>query len=61
MVKYFQDEKITTQSMVFEIIDDRGKPEKGAGIGVTRDVFALFWKAFGDSMTIGERERVPYV
>ena len=61
MVKYFQDEKITTQSMVFEIIDDRGKPEKGAGIGVARDVFALFWKAFGDSMTIGERERVPYV
>ncbi len=61
MLHYFQDETITTRSIVFEIIDDRGKPEKGAGIGVARDVFSLFWKAFGDSMTIGERERVPFV
>ncbi len=34
MLHYFQDETITTHSIVFEIIDDRGKPEKGAGIGV---------------------------
>ena len=61
MISHFQDEKLTTRPIVFEIIDDRGKPEKGAGIGVARDVFSLFWKAFGDSMTIGERERVPYV
>ena len=43
------------------MIDDRGLPEKGDGVGVTCDVFSLFWKAFGDSMRIGERERVPYV
>lgn len=61
MVTYFQDENILTSSIVFEIIDDRGKPEKGAGIGVAHDVFSLFWRTFGDSMTIGERERVPYV
>ena len=61
LVNYFQDKEITTQSIVFEMIDDRGLPEKGDGVGVTRDVFSLFWKAFGDSMTIGERERVPYV
>ena len=61
LVNYFQDKEITTHSIVFEMIDDRGLPEKGDGVGVTRDVFSLFWKAFGDSMTIGERERVPYV
>ncbi|XP_028390701.1 uncharacterized protein LOC114515611 [Dendronephthya gigantea] len=61
MVSYFQDESILTSSIVFEIIDDRGIPEKGAGVGVARDVFSLFWKSFGDSMTIGERERVPFV
>ena len=61
MVRYFQDETVVTSSITFEIIDHHGKPEKGIGIGVARDVFSLFWKAFGDSMTIGERERVPYV
>ena len=60
-VNYFQDKEITTHSIVFEMIDDRGFSEIGDGVGVTRDVFSLFWKAFGDSMTIGERERVPYV
>ena len=61
LINYFQDKEITTHSIVFEMIDDRGLPEKGDGVGVTRDVFSLFWKGFGDSMTIGERERVPYV
>ena len=61
LISHFQDKDVAADSIVFEIIDDRGKPEKGAGNGVARDVFSLFWKAFGDSMTIGARERVPYV
>jgi hypothetical protein len=61
MVAHFQDETVTTHEITFEIIDDQGKPEAGVGFGVTRDVFSLFWKSFGDSMTVGERERVPYV
>ena len=61
LISHFQDKDVAADSIVFEIIDDRGKPEKGAGNGVARDVFSLFWKAFGNSMTIGARERVPYV
>ena len=56
MVDHFQDETVTTHLITFEIIDDHGKPEAGVGFGVTRDVFSLFWKSFGDSMTVGERE-----
>ena len=34
---------------------------KGEGICVLREVFTLFWGEFAISMTIGERERVPFV
>ena len=61
MISHSQDKDVAADSIVFEIIDDRRKPEKGAGNSVARDVFSLFWKAFGDSMTIGAQEQVPYV
>jgi hypothetical protein len=38
-----------------------GKEELGAGEGVTREVFTLFWKHFANAMTVRERERVPFV
>ncbi len=36
-----------------------GSLRKVLELGLARDVFSLFWKAFGDSTTIGER--VPFV
>ena len=47
--------------LTFTIINDMGKAELGAGEGVTREVFTLFWKHFANAMTVGERERVPFV
>ena len=32
--------------MIFQVIDNKGKSEKGAGIGVTRDFIAIFWTKF---------------
>ena len=47
--------------LAFKVINENGEPEKGAGEGVVREVFSLFWNDFANSMTIGERERVPFV
>ena len=61
MIRYFQDADIMNSELVFTIINERGEREEGAGIGVNREVFSLFWSDFADSMTIGERERVPFI
>ncbi|XP_078381409.1 uncharacterized protein LOC144664170 [Oculina patagonica] len=45
----------------FRIINERGDLEPGVGIGVNCEVYSLFWSQFSISMTIGERERVPFV
>ena len=60
MIRYFQEADIINSELVFTIINERGEHEEGAGIGVNREVF-LIWSHFSDSMTIGERERVPFI
>ncbi|PFX27866.1 hypothetical protein AWC38_SpisGene7419 [Stylophora pistillata] len=61
MIEHFKDEKMLQSELVFTIINERGQKEEGVGIGVSREAFSLFWKEFANSMTIGERERVPFV
>ena len=48
-------------SLFFTIINERGGKEDGVGVGVEREVYSLFWKQFTNSMTIGERKRVPFI
>ena len=47
--------------MEFTVIDKRGNMELGAGVGVCRDVIALFWERFFDSLTVGTKVRIPAV
>ena len=61
MIRHFQDEEIMNSELVFTIINERGEREEGVGIGIDREVFSLFWCEFANSMTIGERERVPFI
>eukprot|EP00112_Aurelia_sp_Birch-Aquarium-sp1_P003341 Seg13725.1 transcript_id=Seg13725.1/GoldUCD/mRNA.D3Y31 product="hypothetical protein" protein_id=Seg13725.1/GoldUCD/D3Y31 len=61
MIEHFKDPSVLTYHLIFSIIDKRGNPEQGAGDGVYREVFSYFWLEFSNSMTIGERERVPFV
>ena len=49
LISHFQDKDVAADSIVFAIIDVRGKPEKGAGNGVARDVFSLFHWRFNDN------------
>ena len=43
------------------MIDTNGKEEEGVGVGLSRDLYATFWKDVADSLMIGEDERVPFV
>lgn len=61
MIEHFKDEESMKCELIFTIINERGKQEAGVGVGVNREVFCLFWKEFANAMTIGERERVPFV
>lgn len=61
MIEHFKDDSCMNVQLTFTIINDMGKAELGAGVGVTREVFTLFWKHFANAMTVGERERVPFV
>ena len=61
LITHFKDPTIMECALFFKMINERGETEKGEGIGVLREVFTLFWGEFAISMTIGERERVPFV
>ena len=44
----------------FTIINDMGNVELEQVKGLP-EVFTLFWKHFANAMTVGERERAPFV
>ena len=52
MIEYFKSHDITNKELIFEVINGRGTLEQGVGIGVTREVYTLFWNEFANSMTI---------
>ena len=60
-IEHFKDPSVMNCNVDFKIINERGQLEPGAGVGVICEVFTLFWKEFSIAMTIGERERVPFV
>lgn len=45
----------------FKIINEWDELELRVGTGVIPEVYTLFWNEFSIPMTIGERERVPFV
>ena len=64
VIKQFKENKSLRDlnlRMVFQVIDNKGKNEKGAGIGVVRDVIAMFWGKFYDALTDGTHVRIPTI
>ena len=47
--------------MIFQVIDNKGKSEKGAGIGVTCDVNTILWSKFHDALTDGMQVRISRI
>ena len=47
--------------ITFEVIYARGEREEGTGIGLERDIYAMFWKEVLDVLFVGCSERVPFI
>jgi hypothetical protein len=60
-LKHFSDPDILNKDIVTVFINERGKEEKGAGTGVTRDAYSMLWQDVCDSLMVGEAERVPSI
>jgi len=58
MIEHFKDTRAMNSSLVFTIVNERGDKEDGVGVGVERERCI---HCFGNKMTIGERERVPFI
>lgn len=43
-IEQFKDTRVMNSSLLFTIINERGKKEEGVGVGVEREVYSLFWK-----------------
>ena len=61
LTEHFKDPTVMNCNVDFKIINERGQLEPGTGVGVICEVYSLFWKEFSIAMTIGGRERVPFV
>ena len=61
LINIFKDENSMGEVESFKVIDERGLPEEGDGIGVTRDVVTTFWQQFFASASTGDREKVPSI
>ena len=64
IIKQFKENKSSRDlnlRMVFQVIDNKGENEKGAGIGVVCDVIAMFWGKFYDALTDGAQVRIPTI
>ena len=61
LITYFKDgSKLHNKRLEFIVLDPRGKPEEGVGIGMSRDVYIIFWKGIGDGFLMGEGKPVPF-
>ena len=61
LIEHFKDPSVMNCNIDFKVINEKGEFEQGVGVGVICEVYTLFWSEFSISMTIGERERVPFV
>ena len=52
---------LCSDKIVYSLIDSYGKEELGAGNGLTRDVYGMFWSDAMESYFIGADQRVPLI
>jgi len=60
-IERFKDPSVMNCNIDFKVTNEKGEFEQNVGVGVICEVCTLFWSDFSISMTIGERERVPFV
>ena len=56
MMDLFKDKNILNFKLNVTLIDSRGEPEPGVGVGVEREALSLFFREFYASFTVGREE-----
>jgi len=59
LIEEFINENILTNNLNFGIINKNGELEKGQGIGIEKEIWALFFEEFYESCCCGASEKVP--
>lgn len=61
IIEIFSDKNILNFSLDVVVIDARGQPEEGKGRGVMLDVLTNFWQECFTALTVGSKEKTPYI
>ena len=60
-VMEFSDPNILNFKLDVTVVNEMGREEVGAGIGVLRDVISEFWKLFLLAATVGAAKKIPCI
>jgi hypothetical protein len=61
IIEIFSDENILNFYLNADVIDTHGRKEKGKGRGVMLDVLTNFWNDCFTALTVGSKEKTPYI
>ena len=61
VIELFKDDTILQYELNVTLLDSQGRPEEGTGIGVTKEIFLVFFTEFLSFCTVGRSDKVPCV
>ena len=61
MITIFSNPGILNSVIQVQIIDERGRHEKGEGKGVVLDMVTNFWQDCFTSLMVGSSEKIPFI
>ena len=61
LIELFSNANIVNCNLDMVVIDSRGEPELGKGKGVVLDILTHFWHNCFISLTVGRREKTPFI
>ena len=61
MITIFSDPGIFNSVIQVQVIDERGRYEKGEGKGVVLDMITNFWQDCFTSSMVGSNEKIPFI
>jgi hypothetical protein len=61
IITIFSDPGILNYVIQVQVIDERGRHEKGEGKGVVIDMITNFWQECFTSLMVGSSEKIPFI
>ncbi len=61
IITLFSDPGSLNSEIQMQVLDERGRYEKGEGKGVVRDIITNFWQDCFTSLMVGSSEKIPFI